>query len=394
MPPRESLTPGEARRGAIAAQGLAAARPTGAVNLGHAGRMLERLGVIQIDSVNVVARAHDLVVWSRLGDHPRDLLPRLEARGGAVELWAHEASIAAPALHPLLRWRMERPHAWGNLARLARERPELLDEVEAAARERGPLTAADLGAGGRRGPWWGWDHGKQALEVLFWHGRLAVRRRKDFARLYDVPERVLPRAVLDAPVPEPADAQRELLALAARSLAVGTAADLADVHRMSRREVMPRLAELVEDGRLVPVRVPGWTETAYLHPEARIPRRTSAAALLAPFDPLVWCRPRVERMWGLRFRLEIYVPAERRVHGYYVLPFLLGERLAARVDLKADRAGGALLVRAAHLDDGEAGTVADALSAELRGMAAWLGLAEVRVERRGDLSPALQAALA
>jgi len=393
MPPRESLTPGEARRAAIAAQGLAAPRPAGPVNLGHLRRMLDRVGVIQIDSVNVLARAHELVVWSRLGNHPRDLLPRLHAAGGAVELWAHEASIGAPGLHPLLRWRMARPHQWGGLARLGRERPELLDEVEAAARERGPITAADLGPTGRRGPWWGWDHAKQALEVLFWHGRLAARRRPDFARLYDLPERILPPGVLDAPVPDPEAAHRELLVLAARSLGVGTAGDLADYHRLSRREVLPRLAELVDDGRLVPVRVRGWNEAAYLHPDARIPRRTSAAALLAPFDPLIWCRPRVERLWGLRFRLEIYVPAEKRVHGYYVLPFLLGERLAARVDLKADRQAGVLLVRAAHLDDGDEHEVASALATELRGMAGWLGLTDVRVDPRGDLAPSLSAAL-
>lgn len=392
--PRESLTPGEARRAAIAAQGLAVPRPAGPVNLGHVRRMLDRVGVIQIDSVNVVARAHDLVLWSRLGDHPRDLLPRLHAAGGAVELWAHEASIAPPALYPLLRWRMARPHHWGGLARLGRERPELLDEVEAAARERGPITAADLGRSGRRGPWWGWDHAKQALEVLFWHGRLAARRRADFARLYDVPERIVPLEALTAPVPDAEAAHRELLVLAGRALGVATAGDLVDYHRLSRREAVPRLAEVVEDGRLLPVRVRGWDEVAYLHPDARVPRRTGAAALLAPFDPLVWCRPRVERLWGIRFRLEIYVPAERRVHGYYVLPFLLGERLTARVDVKADRRDGVLRVRAADLDDGEAGDVAVALAAELRAMAAWLGLGEVRVEPRGDLAAVLAAALA
>lgn len=394
MAPRESLTPGEARRAAIAAQGLAAPRPAGAVNLGHLRRMLDRVGVIQIDSVNVLARAHELVVWSRLGNHPRDLLTRLHAAGGAVELWAHEASIGPPGLHPLLRWRMDRPHQWGGLARLGRERPELLDEVEAAARDRGPITAADLGPTGRRGPWWGWDHAKQALEVLFWHGRLAARRRPDFARLYDLPERILPPAALEAPVPDAETAHRELLVLAARSLGVGTAGDLVDYHRLARREAVPRIAELVDEGRLVPVRVRGWNEAAYLHPDARIPRRTSAAALLAPFDPLIWFRPRVERMWGMRFRLEIYTPAEKRVHGYYVLPFLLGERLAARVDLKADRQAGVLLVRAAHLDDGDPGEVAEPLAAELRSMAAWLGLSDVRVEPRGDLAPALTTALA
>jgi uncharacterized protein YcaQ len=390
---RDTLGAPEARRVAIAAAGLAAARPA-RPGPAHAGRLLDRLGAVQIDSVVVLARAHELALWSRLGPHPRGLLPRLEAAGRATELWAHEASVVPVGLHPLLRWRMARPHPWAGMARFARERPERLDAVEREVAARGPLTAADLGGGARRGPWWGWDEAKRALELLFWQGRVAVRRRPDFTRLYDLPERVLPPEVLAAPTPAAPDAQRELLAIAAAAQGVATAADLIDHFRLPAREARPRLAELVEEGRLLAVRVRGWEEPAYLHPGARVPRRTSAAALVSPFDALVWHRPRVQRLFGIRFRIEIYVPAARRVHGYYVLPFVLGDRIAARVDLKADRAAGILRVRAAHAEEGEdPGAVAPALVTELRALAGWLGLGDVEPAPAGDLAPALADAL-
>lgn len=396
-----------ARRLALAAQGLARPRGSGPADGVVLCRAIRRLGLLQLDSVNVLARAHYLPLFARLGAYDRATLDRLAAHDGArppprrrrlFEYWAHEASLLPVELQPCLRWRMERAAAgegvWSGIAAFARERPEAVARVLEEVRERGPLGVSDLAEpGSRRGGWWGWNHGKTALEWLFWTGRLTAAGRRGFERLYDLPERVLPPEILAAPTPDPADAQRELLRRAARALGVATEADLRDYFRLPMADARPRLVELVEAGELVPVRVEGWRQAAYLVPDLPIPRRAEAHALLAPFDPLIWERARTERLFGFRYRVEIYTPAARRRHGYYVLPFLSGERLTARVDLKADRQVGLLRVRAAHAEAGvAAGPAAEALAAELRRMADWLGLAGVVVEPAGDLAPALAAA--
>jgi uncharacterized protein len=388
----------QARRIALAAQGLARPRPAGRVDARHLRRVLRDVGLLQIDSVNVLERAHYLPVFSRLGPYPKDTLDDLAYRRRELfEYWAHEASLVPAADQPLYRHRMERVRDWigARAERLVSEHPEYLERVVAEIAERGPISSSELSdPGDGRGSWWGWNDGKIACEYLFARGRLGVAGRRSFARLYDLTERVLPPAVLEAPTPDPDEAGRRLLLAAARYLGVGTAADLIDYHRQRPKTTRPLLAALAAEGLLEEVEVEGWGEPAYLHPEATLPRRVHARALLAPFDPLVWFRPRTERLFGFHYRIEIYVPAAKRRYGYYVLPFLLGDRLAARLDLKADRRDGLLRVQAAWLEPGEdPAEVAGELAAELRAMASWLGLRDVTLARRGNLFLALRPAL-
>jgi uncharacterized protein len=401
---RERLSAAEARRVALAAQGFAEPPLTRAVDTrALRGRVVDRVGLIQIDSVNVLQRAHYLPAFARLGSYDVNLLDKLShyAPRRLFEYWGHEASLIPVELHPHLRWRMQRAHddAWGGMRRIARDRPELVAAVLDDLRARGPLTASQLAhldaPRAPKGPWWDWSDVKRALEFLFWSGEITSARRRRFERLYDVPERVIGADVLAVPTPPIEEALRELLRVAARSLGVATATDLRDYFRLPAAEAKERLAELVESGELLPVAVEGWAQGAYLAPGARLPRRVDARALVGPFDSLIWERPRVERLFGMRYRIEIYVPKDQRVHGYYVLPLLLGDRLVARVDLKADRAASALLVQAAHAepDAGVApGEVAEALLGELRAMASWLGLDDVVVVGAGDLAPALSKA--
>jgi uncharacterized protein YcaQ len=397
---RERLSAAEARRIALAAQGFAERplnRPPDARAL--RSRVIDRLGLLQIDSVNVLQRAHYLPAFSRLGAYDVELLDRLSHRAPRrlFEYWAHEASLLPVELWPLLQWRMARAtdEAWGGMRRIATERPELVTALLDDLRDRGPLTAAQLAhhdaPRGRKGPWWDWSDVKRALEFMFWSGAVTSARRRRFERLYDVPERVLPAAVLAMPTPEPADAQRELLRIAARSMGVATATDLRDYFRLPAAEAKLRIAELVEAGELLEVAVEGWKPQAYLAAGARIPRAVDAGALVGPFDSLIWERPRVERLFGMRYRIEIYVPKPKRVHGYYVLPFLLGDRLVARVDLKADRAAGALLVQSAHAEPDAPPETPTELGAQLRALATWLDLDDVVVVGLGDLAPALAA---
>ncbi|HSL57120.1 MAG TPA: crosslink repair DNA glycosylase YcaQ family protein [Acidimicrobiales bacterium] len=391
------LSAAAARRLAIAASGLAGPRPT-RVDVRHLRTTLRRLAVVQIDSVNVVTRAHHVPFWSRLGAVDRDRLDAwLWGSGEVFEYLAHEASLVPVEHHPLLRHRMAEPHPWRRIQRLEAERPGYVRAVLDEVAERGPLAANELADGGSRtGPWWGQSHGKVALEYLYASGQLAIAtRRPTFVTVYDLPERVLPATVLARPTPPPEEALEELVLLGAAAQGVGTARDLADHFRLPIVPARAAVERLVAHGRLVPVEVDGWRDPAFLHPDAVVPRRVGAAALLCPFDPLIWYRDRVERLFGVRYRIEIYVPEAQRVHGYYVLPFLLGDRIAARVDLKADRAAGALRVRAAHLEpDHVAAPVAEALADELQAMAAWLGVPEVRVEPSGDLAPELARAVA
>jgi uncharacterized protein len=391
----ERLSAGLARRIALGAQGFADQRPPGAVDARRLRRMTDRLAVVQIDSVNVLSRSHYLPAFSRLGPYPRPALDGLAGRRHELfEYWAHEASFLPVRLQPFLRWRMAaaEEHAWGSMVRIQRERPGYVRELLERVRDDGPLKSSDLAEKrDRPGTMWNWHAGKVALEWLFYTGALTARgRTAGFERVYDLPERVLPAAVLTAPTPDRADAMRELVATAARALGVATETDLRDYFRLPVADARTAIAELTEAGELLPVDVAGWGRPAWLDPSARRPRWIRARALLSPFDSLVWERPRVERIFGFRYRLEIYTPAAKRVHGYYVLPFLLGDQLVARVDLKADRQAGVLRVQAAHAEEGaERALVAAVLADELRLMADWLELDEVAVRPAGDLAPEL-----
>ena len=392
----ERLPAALARRIALAAQGFAEPRPDGPVGTRQLRRTVDRLAVVQIDSVNVLSRSHYLPAFSRLGDYPRAALDELTARRHAVfEYWAHEASFLPVRLHPYLRWRMAaaEEHAWGSMVRLQRERPGYVAEVLDRVRATGPLKASDLvePKPERPGTMWNWHAGKVALEWLFFTGAVtATHRTTAFERVYDLTERVLPSAVLQEPTPEPAAAVRKLVRTAARALGVATERDLRDYFRLRPAAAREAIVELADAGALQPVEVAGWGAPAWLDPQARRPRWIRARALLSPFDSLVWERPRVERIFRFRYRLEIYTPAPKRVHGYYVLPFLLDDELVARVDLKADRQAGVLRVQAAHAEECvERPRVADELAEELRLMARWLQLDGVTVTGRGDLAAAL-----
>ena len=378
----DTLSLAAARRIALAAQGFAVPRPP-AVAAGHLRRTLDRLALHQIDSVNVLARAHYLPAFSRLGPYDRALIDRTawgpKGARRLFEYWAHEASLLPLALHPLLRWRMARAErgeaGWKMLRSFARERRAQAEAVLARIRDQGPMAASDFEHGKSRSGWWEWGETKHALEYLFWSGRITTAtRRGSFERVYDLAERVIPPAILALPTPDEAEARRRLVALAARALGVATAADLRDYFRLGLEETRIAIAALVEEGNLLPVQVESWRQPAFLHAEARRPRRIQGAALLAPFDPLIWHRDRAERLFGFRYRIEIYTPAAKRVHGYYVLPFLMDEKLVARVDLKADRQQVRLVVRNVHLEPGAPAETRECLAAELASMAAWLGL--------------------
>ncbi len=398
---KDRLTAGEARRIALAAQGLAGPRPEGELGRARLLKTLDRLGVVQIDSVNVVSRTHYLPFFSRLGAYPRELLDQVAwGRPKRVaEYWAHEAALIPVERHPLFRWRMEDARrgvgAWKGVARFLRERRDLVDRALEEVRDRGPMSAGELELGEKRqGGWWGWSDAKRALECLFWAGELTTAtRRPTFERVYGLPEKVLPRAVLETPTLPRAEAQRELIRHAARAMGVATELDLKDYFRMPVEGFKARLAELVEAGDLLPVTVKGWKPSAYLDPAARRPRRAIANTLLSPFDNLIWFRDRTERLFGLRYRIGIYTPAHLREHGYYVLPFLEGEAITARVDLKADRKAGVLLVQAAHAEPGATAETPARLAAELRLMAGWLGLEDVSARQRGSLAEALASEL-
>jgi uncharacterized protein YcaQ len=398
----DSLSVAQARRITLAAQGFTDPKPGGVTDMRHLRRVLRRLHLIQMDSVNVLQRAHFMPLYSRLGPYPAGLLERAAYRRPRelFEFWGHEASLITVDLQPLFRWRMARAKefAWGNMTRIATEQPELVAWVLDEVRRRGPITAAEIEHDAPRSTdhWgWNWSVVKRALEWLFYTGQVtAAERTTSFARRYDLPERVLPRAVLDAPTPAYEDAIRALVQLSARSLGVAAEGELRDYFRLPVTGFKQAVAELVEDKVLQPVTVQGWKQPAYLHHEAKLPRWVRAATLVSPFDPLIWERGRTERLFDMSYRIEIYVPAGQRLYGYYVLPFLLGDRFAARVDLKADRRAGVLQIPAAWIEpaaDPEETSVA--LAAELARLAGWLGLAEIAPPDRGDLAEPLAAAL-
>lgn len=405
---RDRLSAAEARRVALHAQGLAGPRPVREPGRPDLRRVIDRIGLLQIDSVNVLARAHLMPLYSRLGPYDVGLLERAAGRAPRllVEAWAHQASFVPPRTVRLLAWRGReyRTEAWGSIAEAAERYPELIAEVRAVLAERGPSTAREVAAvveaDAVRAPaeWgWNWSATKIVLEHLFFVGEVtAARRNAAFERCYDLTERVLPPAVAAEPEPSKADAVRELIAIGARAHGVGTAACFADYFRLKGPGVERAVAELVEEGELVPVTVTGWGRPTYRHRDAVLPRRATARALLSPFDPLVFERRRLLALFGVHYRIEIYTPAAQRVWGYYCLPFLVGDRFVARVDLKHDRPAGVIQVAAAHLEGGaEAGETAAALAAELATLASWLGADGVVVPEgaAGDLAPGLRAAV-
>lgn len=350
--------------------------------------MIGALGAVQIDSVNVLVRSHYLPAFSRLGCYDRSLLDRV-AYGKPrriFEYWGHEASLLPMESFPLFRWRMDRSRnghgVWGNVARVGKERRDLIERVRAAFAQKGPLAASDFEDAKSTGSWWGWTDTKRAVEFLFWCGEITpVKRRSSFERLYDLTERVVPKAILERRISDD-EAFRQLVAIAARAYGVATESDLRDYFRLPLAAARRAVAELAENGLLLPVRVEGWKQQAYLNPGARRARRIETSALLSPFDSLVWNRERTKRLFDFHYRIEIYTPAHKRIHGYYVLPYLLGDRLVARVDLKSDRQASALRVHAVHYEPGvDRRNVRAQLREDLSAMADWLALESVKMPR-------------
>ncbi|AQA05876.1 hypothetical protein BVC93_29870 [Mycobacterium sp. MS1601] len=400
------LSATQARRVAVAAQGFAEPAPRGVVNRAHLRKLISRIQVLQLDSVSVAVRAHYAPIFSRLGPYDRDVLDRAAWSHSAraprllVEYWAHEAALMAVEDWPLLRWRMRqyRHGRWGT--EIVAKNPGLIEDVVAAVTELGPSTAGQIEAHleseprGRKGPWWDRSDTKWVAEALFASGVLTTATRVGFARHYDLSERVLPADVMAREVDDD-DAVRQLSLRAAGALGVATEADIRDYFRLAAGQVKPALAQLVSQGELEEVEVDGWSAPAYLRVGQAVPRSARGTALLCPFDPLIFFRPRVERLWNFHYRIEIYTPAPKRQFGYYVWPFLLDGELVGRVDLKADRTRDALLVPGAFAEDGQDRTrVAVALAKELIVMAQWLGLGDVIVGQRGDLVGELSKALA
>ena len=406
MSKSREISPAEARRLALASLGFAAKKPARA-GAAQVRATAARLGAIQIDSVNVLARAHYLPTFSRYGPYPMAALDRLaHGRRELFEYWGHAACFLPIDLYPLMRWRMEGQVA--SWAGLTRARKKFIEDVYREVADRGPVSAGELSIGGSStGPWWGWSKGKEALELLFWQGRLAIAARRNFERLYDLPGRVFPADVLGAPSIPARDAKKALLVRAATAMGVGTARDIAQYFHVEawwdrmtvngRRppaQIGALFDELVEEGRLERVSVHGWTSPAFIVPTARIPRALDTRAIVSPFDPVLWERKWTKAVFGFDYQIEIYVPGPKRQYGYYVLPFLMGDRFAARVDLKADRKASTLIVHAAYVEDGFApAAVASALADELRSMANWLSLELFAVGSKGNLAKPLNRVL-
>ncbi|XAW96478.1 winged helix-turn-helix domain-containing protein [Pseudomonas abietaniphila] len=389
MPTQIQLSLKQARRVALAAQAFNGRQAPTTIKSSHVMQLIERLGVLQIDSVNALVRSHYLPLYSRLGNYPQKLLDQAAWSQGRqrklFEYWGHEASLLPVELYPLMRWRMQRASQgegiYQQLAKFGREEQATIARVLQAVRDQGPLGAGSLSTRQERaGPWWDWSAEKHALEWLFAAGEVTVSGRRGFERLYDLPERVLPFSILNHPPISEADAQRGLLLRAITALGVGTEKDIRDYFRQDPAPAKARLAELLEERAIEPVQVQGWKQPAYVLPGLKVPRKVTASALLSPFDSLIWERARTERLFDFHYRLEIYTPAHKRVYGYYVLPFLHHERIAARIDLRAERAAGRLAVHAVHEEEpglDEEGM--HALAANLRQLADWLGLRDVLI---------------
>jgi uncharacterized protein YcaQ len=389
LPTQIQLSLKQARRVALAAQAFNGRQAPTTIKSSHVTQLIERLGVLQIDSVNALVRSHYLPLYSRLGNYPQKLLDQAAWSQGRqrklFEYWGHEASLLPVELYPLMRWRMQRASQgegiYQQLAKFGREEQATIARVLQAVRDQGPLGAGSLSTRQERaGPWWDWSAEKHALEWLFAAGEVTVSGRRGFERLYDLPERVLPSSILNHPPISEADAQRGLLLRAITALGVGTEKDIRDYFRQDPAPAKAGLAELLEEGTIEPVQVQGWKQPAYMLPGLKVPRKITASALLSPFDSLIWERARTERLFDFHYRLEIYTPAHKRVYGYYVLPFLHHERIAARIDLRAERAAGRLAVHAVHEEEpglDEEGM--HALAANLRQLADWLGLPDVLI---------------
>jgi uncharacterized protein YcaQ len=388
------ISPLDARRIALHAMGFTEPRPKGRVDIRHVRKVLRRLRAIQIDSVNVLVRAHYMPMFSRLGPYRMELLDELAyGRKEAFEYWGHEASFLPVDLVPLFRFRMEAERTWRVIRELRKKHPDYIDNIIAEVGRRGPVTVSDLDEPGERtGPWWGYGPGKTALEFLFAKGVLGVQERRNFARVYDVFERTVPAQHHSSPAVGKAEAERQLVMESVAALGIGTYVDIADYFRLRPQDGQAAINALVASGDLQKVTVDGWRHPAYVLAGTNVPRRRSAAAaLLTPFDNLIWHRDRTERLFDFHYRIEIYVPEPKRVYGYYVLPFLMDEELVARIDLKADRQAGKLLAKGAWAEDGaDRDEVAAKLAGELGLMAAWLGLDDVVVGRKGNLATSLR----
>ena len=375
----DSLSIADAQALALAAQGFDTARPKTKATQRHVDALISRLGVIQIDSVNVLVRSQELPLFSRLGNHNRNAIPKATEQQKLFEYWGHEAAHLPVEIHPLFRWKMEaarlgKAKHWG-LTSFYDDNKAFVKRMLKHVEKNGPTTSRELSTRTeKKGTWWDWDEAKVALEYLFLTGQLMSRGRgTDFARIYDTPEHVLPEDVLNAPTPSEHDARKQLLVRSAIAQGVATASDLADYYRQKPTTVKPLITELVEEGELRVVAVDGWTEKAFVHRATKLPKQLHATALLSPFDSLVWCRPRNERLFNFHYRIEIYTPKEKRKFGYYVLPFMMNGEMVGRVDLKADRANSKLLVHSVHTEKGvKRSTINDALNNELRTMASWL----------------------
>jgi uncharacterized protein len=381
----DALSIADARALALAAQGFDTPRPASKATQRHVNSLIRRLGVIQIDSVNVLVRSQELPLFSRLGNHDRNAIPKATESKKIFEYWGHEAAHLPVEIHPLFRWKMEaarlgKARHWG-LTSFYDDNKAFVKRMLKHVETNGSTTARAMSTrtekrGADKKTWWDWDEAKVGLEYLFLTGQLMSRGRgTDFARIYDTPERVLPRQVLDAPTPTEHDARKQLLIRSSIAKGVATVGDLADYYRQKPAAVKPLIAELIEEGELRTVAVDGWTEKAFVHRSAKLPKQLHATALLSPFDSLVWCRPRNERLFDFHYRIEIYTPKEKRKFGYYVLPFMMNGQMVGRVDLKADRANSKLQVHSVHTEKGiKRATINDALNNELRAMANWLDL--------------------
>ena len=380
-PRLDSLSIKDARALALAAQGFDSPRTKTKSTTADAVALIKKLGVIQIDSVNVLVRSQELPLFSRLGDHDRNAIPKATSQGKIFEYWGHEAAHLPVELHPMFRFKMHAARSgklkhWG-LTSFYAENKAFVKRILKHVEVNGSTSARELSTRTtKKSSWWDWDEAKTALEYLFLTGELmSCGRGSDFARVYDIPERVLPRKILQMPTPSETEARKELLVRAMRAQGVATMRDLADYYRQKPAVVKPLVSELVEQGVLREVSVDGWQDTAYVHRNAQLPKRLFATALLSPFDSLVWCRPRNERLFNFHYRIEIYTPKEKRKFGYYVLPFMMNGEIVGRVDLKADRANSKLLVQSVHTERGvKRETINRALNAELQLMASWLGL--------------------
>lgn len=408
-----TLSAAEARRLAIASQafGPRPAKPT----IEHLRELASRIHAFQIDSVNVLARAHYVSPFARLGAYPVGALDQLAyEKRELFEYWGHAACLLPVALYPLFRYRMDKHREWTEKF-MRSPRGAYMAKAYAEVSERGPLSASELSEGGKRsGNWWGWSVGKKTMEHLFDTGLLAIAGRRGFERLYDIPERVIPQAAREAPVPSREAAMKELILLSAKAQGVGTLEDLRTYfyidgwsdrggpvpwrwtrQRGRAKPIAPRLfAELVEEGRLAPTKVAGWKEMAYSLPGLKMPKAVEAAAFVTPFDSLVWDRARLKRLFGMDYTIEIYTPMAKRKYGYYVFPFVLGDKIVARCDLKADRSRGTLMVRSAHLEPGhDARRAIPAIARELETMRNWLELESIEVASRGGLAAKLRRAI-